>query len=427
MTYSCIEACPTLRQYAIAFIGLMVLGGAPLLIPAHAHAASLDIWWPVSGAHVTGLQPFKGMVPAMDVGSYDLYWRVDGGNWVPLWTSYEGYPHKEASVDVSGWTWHGSGPYVVDFSAEQNGVAFASYTSIIYVDNGLPGWTPSAPSAQPAASTPNAVSSFYVNPNVRAEAASAPQIASTPTATWIGDWTADVAGAVSAITTDAAREGATPVLVAYDLPERDCAGYSGGGASSPGAYRSWIRSFAEGLGGRSALVILEPDALAQIDCLSSADQTTRYALLSYAVRTLSAAGASVYLDAGHSGWIDAGAMANRLASSGVAAARGFSLNVSNFMPTAAEERYGTDIANRLGGAHFVIDTSRNGAGSDGTWCNPPGAALGIAPTTATGNPLVDAFLWVKVPGESDGTCNGGPAAGVWWPQGAAALIRNALL
>ena len=101
-------------------------------------------------------------------------------------------------------------------------------------------------------------------------------------------------------------------------------------------------------------------------------------------------------------------------------------------------------------AHFVIDTSRNGAGPNpmtaytaspydqpadnvaalagGNWCNPPGAGLGAQPTTNTGVPLVDAFLWVKTPGESDGSCNASGAGRVWdysaytqagWPTDAA--------
>ena len=37
-------------------------------------------------------------------------------------------------------------------------------------------------------------------------------------------------------------------------------------------------------------------------------------------------------------------------------------------------------------------------------------ALGARPTTDTKQPLADAFLWVKTPGQSDGTCNGGPRA-----------------
>jgi endoglucanase len=129
--------------------------------------------------------------------------------------------------------------------------------------------------------------------------------------------------------------------------------------------------------------------------------------------------------------------------------------------------------------HFVIDTSRNGRGAldtsvyanpptnqppavvsklhDGNWCNPPGAGVGLLPTASTGTPLLDAFLWVKPPGESDGSCDiaGGarawdysqynpwnltgdaqnhfdplwgmvdPAAGLWFPQQALQLAQKA--
>jgi endoglucanase len=112
-------------------------------------------------------------------------------------------------------------------------------------------------------------------------------------------------------------------------------------------------------------------------------------------------------------------------------------------------------ANMLGGTepttHFVIDTSRNGQGpwdpSAGgypdpqDWCNPPGRGLGLAPTSDTGSPLVDAYLWIKIPGESDGECTRGlgpggitvdpewgivdPAAGAWFPEMALDLVHNA--
>ena len=73
----------------------------------------------------------------------------------------------------------------------------------------------------------------------------------------------------------------------------------------------------------------------------------------------------------------------------------------------------------------MIDTSRNGRGPAGTWCNPKRRGLGARPTTETSNPRVDALLWIKVPGESDGTCNGGPPAGHWWPGYALGLARRA--
>jgi endoglucanase len=131
--------------------------------------------------------------------------------------------------------------------------------------------------------------------------------------------------------------------------------------------------------------------------------------------------------------------------------------------------------------HFVVDTSRNGQGPNnmstygnapynqssstvstlvnGNWCNNPAAGLGPTPTANTGVPLVDAYLWVKTPGQSDGQCDaaGGarawdysvytqpgwpttaanqalfdplwglddPAAGAWFPQMAISLIHNA--
>ena len=85
------------------------------------------------------------------------------------------------------------------------------------------------------------------------------------------------------------------------------------------------------------------------------------------------------------------------------------------------------IADQLGGKPFVVDTSRNGNGTtaDTQWCNPRGRAVGEPPLTPPSDPRVDAYLWIKVPGESDGECNGGPAAGQWWPSVAIELARNA--
>jgi endoglucanase len=95
--------------------------------------------------------------------------------------------------------------------------------------------------------------------------------------------------------------------------------------------------------------------------------------------------------------------------------------------------YGKTLSSLVGGRHFVIDTSRNGNGgpkvadndSEASWCNPAGRALGSPPTTETGEPLCDAFLWIKKPGESDGACNGGPKAGEFWPERALELAKNA--
>jgi endoglucanase len=115
-------------------------------------------------------------------------------------------------------------------------------------------------------------------------------------------------------------------------------------------------------------------------------------------------------------------MAERLKKAGVEHASGFSLNTSNYRTTEECVRYGKEISALIGGKHFIVDTSRNGAGPyeaakniTEQWCNPPGRRIGLPPTTETGEAIVDGFLWLKRPGESDGECERGePKAGVFW-------------
>ncbi|MHB1264888.1 MAG: glycoside hydrolase family 6 protein [Gemmatimonadaceae bacterium] len=261
-----------------------------------------------------------------------------------------------------------------------------------------------------------------------ADAAQMDKIAAQPQARWFGNWNSDVQGAVRAWVTASANAGRVPLLVAYNIPQRDCGGLSGGNSTSADAYRRWIAAFAAGIAGRRAVVILEPDALAAMGCLSSADQALRIQLLRYAVATLAQqAGAVTYLDAGHAEWQPASTMAARLTQVGLANVAGFFLNVSNFIGTAANVTYGNALSALVGGKHYVIDTGRNGLGptTDRQWCNPGGRALGERPTSATGQPLVDAYLWVKVPGESDGACDGAPPAGSWMPEYALGLAQRA--
>jgi len=57
--------------------------------------------------------------------------------------------------------------------------------------------------------------------------------------------------------------------------------------------------------------------------------------------------------------------------------------------------------------HAIVDTGRNAVTGLrlewGDWCNVNGAGFGVRPTSSTGSTLVDAFVWVKPGGESDGT------------------------
>lgn len=259
-------------------------------------------------------------------------------------------------------------------------------------------------------------------------------LADEPSASWFGDWIpADrVTGEVSRLVGDATSRGEYPVLVAYAIPGRDCAQQSAGGAATADAYRSWMLAFASGIGDRAAAVVLEPDALSQLECLTDSQRTERSALLAFAVDTMAAyPGVSVYLDAGHSAWIPATEMAARLRAAGVDRARGFALNVSNFGTTAEETAYGDELSALVSDKPFVVDTSRNGNGrwdGDQSWCNPPGRALGSAPLTPVDDPRVDALLWIKTPGASDGTCRPGePAAGTFWPEYAVGLVSRSAL
>ena len=294
----------------------------------------------------------------------------------------------------------------------------------------------------PAPTTSNALAGalFWLDPNSNArktadawrttrpaDATQMDKVAAGATARWMGNWNTNIQAEVDAAVTTITGVGALPVLVAYNIPQRDCGGLSGSSTTTPDGYRSWITAFANGIGTRKAAVVLEPDALAMMDCLTTTDQQLRLDLIKYAVQTLAAKGnISVYIDAGHPGWRSASIMASRLASAGIAMAQGFSLNVSNFLLTSDNVTYGAQISALAGGKHFVVDTGRNGVGptADYQWCNPAGRALGTRPTTATGNALVDAFLWIKTPGESDGACNGAPAAGAWMPDYAFGLASR---
>lgn len=279
-----------------------------------------------------------------------------------------------------------------------------------------------APPYVPTASASPRGLNLYVDSTLASQGRPS-QIASQPTATWLGEWSGDVQAAANTLTSNAAAQNAIPTIVAYNIPVRDCGSYSAGGANSSEYYKSWIRQLAAGIGQRKAIVILEPDALSQINCLNENDQNARYANLSDAVSVLtSQTGASVYLDAGHSNWVSTSDMADRLKKANVAAARGFALNVSNFQTTGSSDSYG-DRLTGLVNKPYVVDTSRSGNGSNGEWCNPRGRALGERPSTNVGG-NIDAYLWVKVPGESDGSCNGGPPAGIWWDEYAQELIRN---
>lgn len=292
------------------------------------------------------------------------------------------------------------------------------------------------------AANPLAGQPFYVDPISLAMAAAnsadppSPElnvVANTPQAYWIDQAfpASTVGGTVSKYTSAAQAAGAIPILTLYGIPHRDCGSFAAGGFATAADYRSWIDSVASGLGSSPAAVIVEPDALAMADCLSAAQRQERFDLVRYAVDTLTRdPAAAVYIDGGHSRWLSAGEAAARLNEAGIGHARGFSINTANFYTTDEEIGYGEAISGLTNGSHYVVDTSRNGAGpapdAPLSWCNPRGRALGAPPTTATAGGHADAYLWIKRPGESDGSCDrGDPGAGRFVNQFAIDLAHNA--
>ena len=395
----------------------------------------INVWWPTESVQVSGLFPLKALVEGEKIEDYSLTWQVDGGIEKTLENNYTDYPHKESPVDASNW--NKEGPYVIALAARSNGtgLVIAKDTRSIYVNkeylnkdvvpsvsnlsNSLIGKKLYVDTNSPAAQ--QALQWSSTRPR---DVALLQKIADKPTAIWLGSWSSDAVTRekISNTMSSAQTSGSIPTFVLYNIPSRDCGSYSAGGANDPSGYASWIHMVSNALGKSPSIVILEPDALSQMDCLSSVRQDERMKLLRDAITTLKTnTGAYVYLDAGHGGWLPVSTMSDRLKKAGIFQADGFSLNVSNFHSTTASVAFGKEVSSQTGNKYFVIDTSRNGLGSNGEWCNPSGRALGQQPTTHTGEALVDAYLWIKVPGESDGTCNGGPSAGTWWSEYALGL------
>jgi endoglucanase len=247
------------------------------------------------------------------------------------------------------------------------------------------------------------------------------RIAAQPQAIWLSNYEPEtVTEEVSTITSAASAAGEVPVLVSYMIPNRDCGGASAGGAPDFPSYLSWAQGFAAGLGSEPAVVILEPDSIALTDCLDDAQRAERFGALADAADIIHAANpeARVYFDAGHSAWHEPATIAGLLTEAGLLeSGDGIYSNASNYNATANEVPFTEAVLAALGDPELgaVIDTSRNGNGPapDEEWCDPPGRLVGENPTVNTGSEQVDAFLWIKRPGELDG-CDG--AAGSFSPD-----------
>ena len=217
-----------------------------------------------------------------------------------------------------------------------------------------------------------------------------------------------------------------PYFVLYNLPNRDIGQYSKGGASDATEYLLFLQEFCNGIKGHKPIVIYEPDGLPHTTLMTPVEAQYRINLMKEGIRVLTEeSDALVYIDIGHSNWLSPEQASELISSVSNNNIRGFSVNVSNYRSTEESNKWALKVCEYNENWHFVIDTSRNGQGPHGNdWCNPPGRTVGEYPTCDTGESKCDAYLWIKIPGESDGKGNGGPRAGKFWPEMATELIKD---
>jgi cellulose 1,4-beta-cellobiosidase len=278
------------------------------------------------------------------------------------------------------------------------------------------------------------------------------------------------------------------LVVVYDMPDRDCAAKSSAGeltASQNGGARyrtEFIDVIAKHFKDYSDLpivAILEPDSLGNLVTNMNLPKCSEARSIYvdstvYAIQKLQLPNVSIYLDAAHAGWLGWDHHREALIrvykkvlkqAGGYDMIRGFATNVSNYThlynrdgaamessdPCYNEMVYVKKLAvglsdNGVRNKGFIIDTARNGKGGIrkvwGHWCNIKGAGLGERPRAAPA-PFIDAYFWIKPPGESDGisdptqprfdaecasdeSATGAPQAGVWFQSYFVDLVRNAV-
>lgn len=421
----------------------------------------------------------------------NAFWNAEGGSKNIVYVDATTKTYTTA-INIYGWLWKGAGPYPVTFSiTDKNTSAVLASEVLELYWKGKPGYSDiefrskGAEITVPAVSTTNTTqvtkapsvpvksptvtlskSPYTVNPIVSnlpiskvpspvailgksdffvslkpavvntlskltdvKQKAALSYLISQPSAVWLNGDSYETDIYIKNIISAANAKNTVPSFVLYNIAQRDCQANSTAGARTMADYKIWINRLGVVFKNSSAVIVLEPDALAMLNCLSETKKQERLEMLRYAVATLTTASPKIllYIDAGHPFWVNAEDMSTRLQSAGIKTARGFSLNVSSFASMDDNLTFGTYLSNLVGGKHYIVDSSRNGNGREqsGQWCNPAGRALGQPGTIyENSGSALDAVLWIKFPGESDGTCNGGPNAGQFWTQYAVDLYNN---
>ena len=202
-------------------------------------------------------------------------------------------------------------------------------------------------------------------------------------------------------------------------------------------FQRQVNEMARGVGNHPAVMLLELDAIGSSKCMQKTGALGQWEKdIRYEIDKVAALPHVVaYIEGGYSDAEGPRYTARVLNAVGASKIRGFFTNDTHENWTIDEIKWGTRVSQLAHGAHFIVNTAQNGNGpkrhkhpgrnGNSDLCNPPGRALGPPPTTHTGYPLVDAFLWTGVPGNSSGHCRGGPASGVFWPRRAIGLAKRA--
>ncbi|KAL1881434.1 hypothetical protein VTK73DRAFT_3952 [Phialemonium thermophilum] len=317
-------------------------------------------------------------------------------------------------------------------------------------------------------------------------AASAAKVADVGTFLWI-DTIANIAKiepAVSDVPCDHILG-----LVIYDLPGRDCAAKASNGELKVGEISRYKTEYIDPIvkilknhSNTAFALVIEPDSLPNLvtnaDKTACSDSASGYRDgVAYAIKNLNLPNVVMYLDAGHGGWLGwddnlkpgAQELANAYKNGGnPKQLRGFATNTAGWnswdqspgeFASASDAKYNKCQNEKIyvdtfapllksDGMpnHAIVDTGRNGVTGLrkewGDWCNVNGAGFGVRPTADTGDDLVDAFVWIKPGGESDGTSDSSadrydsfcgkddafkpsPEAGTWNQAYFEMLLKNA--
>ena len=289
---------------------------------------------------------------------------------------------------------------------------------------------------------------------------------------------------------DASGKPTLTVVIVYDLPNRDCSAEASAGelkvaqnglARYQSEFIDPITAEFKAHPSQPIAVVLEPDSLGNLatNMAIPACQEARPAYregVVYAIKQFALPNVSVYLDAAHAGWLGWDDNRTKIAkifrqvlaeAGGPGMIRGFATNTSNYThlsnrdgavleptnPCPNELTYVKTLRktlemNGFKNHGFIIDTARNGKGNIrkawGSWCNVHGAGLGERPRAdpVPDQPEIDAYFWLKPPGESDGVADknaprydpmcggpdatpGAPQAGQWFESYFLDLVRYA--